>query len=181
MGRLRPLDMELVQDPMTGVEVLIQRDRQRTDYCCEIGTTILRAQHPSDLIRKTADALRFGLGLEWQRSIVLFTGSPDVGAGWRLRSSWREAPSGLRYDRVETAQRADGLMLCRDWPPLVELEISPELDGRQVLPLVGGEAVIWPYTDARWKDLEAIAGVLLLVHQAVLAADLSGVRTLFRV
>ncbi len=152
MGRVRPLDIEVIKNPFTQVSATVQYDRQRKDYCCEVGRITIRAERASDLGRKVAEALRRGAGLSWQRSIVVERGKPD----WQshaVREHGMRATISLSVARGEVAERADGELMFRDWPP--DLDDLPEglnpPESRMVYWLPKKSVEVERFSDARWK------------------------------
>lgn len=159
---------------MTLVEAVIQRDRQRTDWCAEIGpTAVVRAERAPDLIRKVREELARGLGLRWTRSIIVEkAGAPKFFARAILRDGLF-AHVGIGIVRGETAVRRDGETLFRGWPPA---DIDEDLpDGinppdTRLVTVLSPDLFHRPYTEAIWRGLCAAALGLARITEALAVA-----------
>ncbi len=170
MGRVRPLDFEVVRDELTFVEAVCQRDRQRRDFCAEVGTAVVRAERASDLLRKLRDELRRGLGLRWTRAVVLEVPPKPK---FYARSVAREGffvQTAFSVARGEVATRSDGALLFRGWPPEEFDEDLPEglnLPDERIVSVLPANVLVQVYSEAIWRTTLSAALVLARAGEAI--------------
>lgn len=180
MGRTRPLEIEQVHDPLTGVTATILYDKQRGDYCAELGRDTVRAERASDLVRKLRDELRRGLGLRWERCLVFERALPPR---FRSRPVHREGIQlqlAYGFARGEVATTQDGRVLWRGWPPE---EIDDDLpDGinppdNRIVSQLPDSVLCTRYSDVAWRALQLVSLQLARMGEALEhAPDLEAVR-----
>lgn len=157
MGKIRPQDIEIMRDPITGIEATIQRDRQRKDYCAHIeGEKPIRGERASDLERRVRAELALGVGLEWSKAIAI---EPGVGR-FTARCSRVGTPIStvpFAISRIEVATRSrDNRLLARDWPLREiddDLPMGLNPPDTRIVSLIPMHVILRDYSDATWRSL----------------------------
>lgn len=180
MGRTRPFDFSVVRDSLTLVEAVCQYDKQRGDFCAEVGRDVVRAERASDLERKLREELRRGLGLRWERSLVVERPGPPK---FYSRPVLREgvfAQLAFGFARGEVARRSDGALLFRGWPPEDfddELPDGLNAPDTRVVSVLPETVLVRAWSEALWRSFCALAIVLGRAHdELAVAEDLDQVR-----
>lgn len=160
MGRVRPLEVSRIREPLTKKEAVILFDRQRGDFCAEVdGETVLRAERAADLERDVAQALRAGVGLSWARVLVFERPRPPRFYARAVHREGLRVVASLAFARGEAATRVDGEQLFRAWPPE---ELDEDLpaglvpkDERVVSVLDPGlsDVVVRPYSEGVYRAM----------------------------
>lgn len=164
------MPFESIRDDLTFVSARLEFDKQRGDYCAEVGRSVVRAERASDLERKLRRELARGLGLKWARAIIFEAGDPARFRSTPILKDGVYVSAAFGFTRGEVATRSDEAILFRGWPPedfdedLPEGLNPPDL---RTVSILRGEVFVQAYSDAAWKAFSTSALLLARVKEAI--------------